>query len=167
MNMVIRQAERADVHTVSEILTEAELWLEKRGIPLWNIKDLSADSLIEGAEAEYYFLAEVEGQSAGTLRYTLEDSVVWPDACDGKSAFVHRIAVRRSYAGGKVSIAMLNWAVDRTKALGRYYLRLDCEISRTKLCRFYERFGFQYHSNRHVGPYHVARYEYMIPEKKT
>ena len=113
--MVIRQAERANVHTVSEILTKAELWLEKRGIPLWNIKDLSADSLIEGAEAEYYFLAEVEGQSAGTLRYTLEDSVVWPDACDGKSAFVHRIAVRRSYAGGKVSIAMLNWAVDRQK----------------------------------------------------
>jgi GNAT superfamily N-acetyltransferase len=167
MNIVIRQAEIADMQSVSAILTEAALWLGKCGIPLWNVRDLSVECLNEDVAAGCYFLAEVEGQSAGTLRYALEDTVSWPDARDGESAFIHRVAVRRDYAGGTVSTALLKWAVDRTKALSRQYLRLDCEISRIKLRRFYERFGFQYHSDLHVGQYHVARYEYAIPEKKT
>jgi GNAT superfamily N-acetyltransferase len=83
---------------------------------------------------------------------------------EGESAFVHRMAVRREYAGGAVSTALLTWAVDRTRALGRRYLRLDCDASRPKLRLVYERFGFQYHSDRHVGPYHVARYEYAVPK---
>ncbi len=167
MNLIVRQAGITDVEIVSEILIEAELWLEKQGIPLWNIQDLSVECLNEDVAAGCYFLAEENGQPAGTFRYTMEDPVSWPDAIDGESAFVHRIAVRRIYAGGTVSTAMLKWAVDRTKALGRQYLRLDCEASRTKLRRFYEQFGFQYHSDRHVGPYHIVRYEYAIPEKKT
>ena len=108
---IIRQAEIADVQSVSAILTKAALWLEKRDIPLWNVRDLSVECLNEDVAAGCYFLAEVEGQSTGTLRFTLEDPVVWPDVCDGESAFIHRIAVRRDYAGGMVSIAMLNSAV--------------------------------------------------------
>jgi GNAT superfamily N-acetyltransferase len=166
MNIIIRQAEIADVQSVSAILTEAELWLEEQSIPLWSVQDLTVECLNEDVAAGCYFLAEEKGQPAGTFRYTMEDPVSWPDARDGESAFIHRVAVRRHYADGTVSTAMLHWAVDRTKTLGRQYLRLDCEASRTKLRQFYERFGFQYHSDKYIGPYHVARYEYAIPEKR-
>ena len=162
MNIVIRHAEINDVHAVSEILIEAASWLEKNGIPLWNVYDLSEERLHEDVASGLYFLAEVDGKAIGTFKYTMVDPLCWPDANDGESAFVHRVAVRRDYAGGMVSTAMLNWAVDQTKELGRRSLRLDCEISRNKLRIIYERFGFQYHSDKHVGQYHVARYEYVI-----
>ena len=83
-----------------------------------------------------------------------------------ESAFVHRFAVRRQHAGGKVSTVLLQWALSRTAALGRQYLRLDCEAARPKLRRVYERFGFQYHSDRQVGPHLLARWEYPIAENR-
>jgi len=167
MNILIRQAGIADVHTVSEILIEAESWLEKRDIPLWNVNDLSVESLLEDVTSGFYILAEANGKSAGTFKFVMMDPLCWPDVNDDESAFVHRVAVRREYAGGIVSTAMLKWAIDRARALGRCYLRLDCEISRTKLRKIYEQFGFQYHSDKHVGSYHVARYQYNILKMAT
>jgi GNAT superfamily N-acetyltransferase len=80
------------------------------------------------------------------------------------SAFVHRLAVRRRFAGGEVSSALLLWAIARTHALGRRYLRLDCEASRERLRAVYERIGFRFHSDKQVGPYFVARYEYDVTQ---
>jgi hypothetical protein len=167
MNIVIRQAEVADVCTVSEILIEAASWLEKRGIPLWSVDDLSEERLHEDVASGFYILAEANGQPAGTLKYTMSDPQIWSDVNEDESAFVHRVAVRRDYACGMISTVMLKWAVDRTRVLGRRFLRLDCEISRNKLRNIYERFGFQYHSDKRVGPYHVARYQYNILKMAT
>lgn len=166
-NIIIRQAGIADLHFVSEILIEAASWLEKRGMPLWNIRDLSEESLREDVASGSYVLAEADGMMVGTLKFTMADPIVWPDVHDGNSTFVHRVAVRRNYSGGTVSTALLNWAVDYTRALGRSYLRLDCEISRNKLRNIYEQYGFHYHSDKHIGPYHVARYQYNILKMTT
>jgi GNAT superfamily N-acetyltransferase len=70
--------------------------------------------------------------------------------------------VARRFKGQGVSTALLTWAVEHARALGRRYVRLDCDHSRPKLRELYERFGFQFHSYRQVGPYYVARYEYPL-----
>ena len=85
-----------------------------------------------------------------------------PTSLQSDAAYVHRLAVRRQYAGGHVSSTLLSWAVERTRALGRPFLRLDCEASRPRLRAVYERFGFQHHSDLQVGPYFVARYQLAI-----
>ena len=167
MSIAVRQAWLADVHAVSSILTEAASWLERRGIPLWKVQDVSVERLREDVAAGFYVLAEANGQAAGTLKYQLEDPFFWPDVRAGESAFVHHVAVQRDCAGGTTSVALLRWAVDRTEALGRRRLRLDCDASRTKSREVYERFGFHFHSEKRVGSYNVARYEYAIPEKAT
>lgn len=158
----VRFATQADVHVVSAILTEAAAWLDERGIPLWNVRDVSVEQIREDVTSGLFILAEANGQAAGTLKYQMEDPVFWPDVRDGDSAFVHKVAVARPFAGGMVSAALLKLSVDHTKALGRRYVRLDCDASRLKLRQVYERFGFQYHSDKRVGPYHVARYEYHV-----
>jgi GNAT superfamily N-acetyltransferase len=96
------------------------------------------------------------------MKFQLDDPLFWPDASQGEAAYVHRLAVRRRYAGSGLSTELLRWAVDRTRALGRLYLRLDCAASRPRLRAIYERFGFRYHSDRQVGPYLVSRYEYDV-----
>ena len=167
MKTTIRQAERADVESVSEILTEAAAWLEELGDQLWTLDELLPEQILDDVCRGLYFLAEHDGLAVGTLRYQLEDELYWPDVPPDESAFVHRVAVRRQYAGGKTSTELLQWAVARTAALGRPYLRLDCEAARPKLREVYERFGFRYHSDRQVGPHYVARYEYPIAGEET
>lgn len=157
-----RQAELADVELVREILLEAEYWLRAMGEPLWRDDELSVDAISSDVEAGSYYVAECDGIAAGTLRFQLSDEETWPDVREGESAFLHRLAVRRSHAGGEVSGALLRWAADRTAALGRRKLRLDCVASRPKLRALYERFGFHYHSSKQVGPDLVARYELTL-----
>ncbi|HEY9735297.1 MAG TPA: GNAT family N-acetyltransferase, partial [Trichocoleus sp.] len=58
--------------------------------------------------------------------------------------------------------ALMQWAVEHSRELGKRYLRLDCAADRSRLRQLYEKFGFRHHSDRQVGPYYVARYEYEV-----
>jgi len=162
MRPSIRQAKPRDAKRVSSILREAAQWLEQTGRPMWRDDELLPARIVADVDAGLFFVAEWDGQAAGVVKFQLEDSLFWPDVPPGKSAFVHRLAVKRQFAGRGVSSALLCWAVERARTLGKNYLRLDCEASRPQLRAVYERFGFRHHSDRQVGPYFVSRYEYDV-----
>jgi GNAT superfamily N-acetyltransferase len=129
---------------------------------LWKENELTSEIVGADVTVGLYFIAECDGEAAGTVRFQLEDTVFWPDDPRPDAAYIHRLAVRRRYAGTGLSSAILSWAVERTRGLGRKFLRLDCEASRPRLRHLYESFGFVHHSDRQVGPYFVARYEYDV-----
>lgn len=162
MQIIIRQATTQDTATICEILSGAARWLEQSGITMWRDDELLPSRVAADVEAQTFFVAECEDEIAGVIKFQLEDAVFWPDVPPGESTFVHRLAIRRKFAGGQISSALLGWAVERARSLGKKYLRLDCEVSRKKLRAVYERFGFVHHSNRQVGPYFVSRYQYEI-----
>jgi GNAT superfamily N-acetyltransferase len=162
MDPSVRQATGQDTDTVVEILREAARWLEERGTPMWRDGELVPARLAEDIEAGLLFIADCGRDAAGVVKFQLEDEQFWPDVAPNESAFVHRLAVRRKFAGGTVSSALLRWSVARARSLGKSYLRLDCEASRARLRAVYEKFGFTHHSDRHVGPYFVSRYEYLL-----
>jgi GNAT superfamily N-acetyltransferase len=160
--MSIRQASAADAAVVEEILVEASTWVDALGVVMWEEGELVPERIAAECAAGQFFIAYVDGDPAGVIRFQLEDRLFWPDLPQSESAFVHRLAVRRRYKGQGVSTALLRWAVDQARALGKRHLRLDCDESRPKLRALYEGFGFQLHSFRQVGAYYVARYEYPI-----
>jgi GNAT superfamily N-acetyltransferase len=167
MDPSIRQARPQDAQSVIAILGEAAQWLEQCGMGMWREDELLPARLIADVEAGLFLVADWKGKAAGVVKFQLEDSLFWPDVPQGQSAFVHRLAVRREFAGGRVSAALLRWAVERARSLGRDYLRLDCEASRLRLRAVYERFGFRHHSDRQVGPYFVSRYEYVVTGRQA
>ena len=157
--LVVRQASANDSILVSEILAEVSRWLDERGTPMWKADELASNQVDADIDAGLFFVGEFRGQSACVVKFQLEDHLFWPDIPQGESAFIHRLAIRRRFAGGEVSTALLRWAARRAHAIGRSFLRLDCEASRPRLRAIYERFGFVHHSDRQVGPYFVSRYE--------
>lgn len=162
MDVTIRQATSHDLDVVSGILLEAVHWLADTGKPMWREEEIVPARIASYANAGVLFIADCDGEVAGTMRFELQDPIVWPDVPHDDSTFVHRLAVRRKFAGGAVSSALLRWAVERTRSLGRRHLRLDCDATRPRLRAIYERFGFTHHSNIHIGPYFDARYEYDV-----
>jgi GNAT superfamily N-acetyltransferase len=160
----IRQATGLDSGTVADILSEAARWLDQSGISMWRADELLPANVTADVDAGLFFIAECNGAAAGVVKFQLTDMLFWPDVLQGQSAFVHRLAVKRQFAGGGVSSALLRWAVERARSLGRAYLRLDCEASRPRLRAIYERFGFVHHSDRQVDPYLVSRYEYRVAQ---
>ena len=158
----IRQATAADVDLVADVLGEVSDWLARQGDVMWDVGELAPERIAEETAAGQFFVAERGGSAAGVIRFQLDDQLFWPELTDGRSAFVHRLAVRRTFAGSGVSHALPTWSVDHARRLGKQWLRLDCDHQRTKLRSVYERFGFRLHSYRQVGPYYVARYEYPL-----
>jgi len=154
----VRQASPSDIQTIVAILSEAAAWLQQRGMGMWRTNELAAERIADDVTHGLFYVAEV-GAPVGTIKFQLADTEFWPDVPGGDSAFVHRLAVRRAFAGKGISTALLTWAAQQAVASGRRFLRLDCEASRTTLRAVYERFGFRHHSDRQVGPYFVSRYE--------
>jgi GNAT superfamily N-acetyltransferase len=159
---IIRQARPADAAAIQRMLEDAARWVDALGVVMWDEGELAPDRVEREIAAGQFYLAEIDGDAAGAVRFQLEDELFWPDLAEPDSAFIHRLVVRRRYKGGGVSTALLSWAVSHTRAIGRRYLRLDCDASRPKVRAVYERFGFQFHSFRQVETYYVARYEYAV-----
>ena len=160
LRTTIRHAAAADAPALVETLVEAADWvMQLDGTTMWVEGELEEDRVRSEVESGMFVVAEVEGQVVGAIRFQLEDRLFWPDLDGTDSAFVHRLAVRRAYAGRGISTMLLRWAVDRARSLGKRYLRLDCDADRSRLRALYEGFGFRLHSYRQVGAYYVSRYE--------
>jgi len=163
MTVEIRQAQSCDAAIVEAMLVEASRWVDALGEVMWDTGELAPERIATETAAGQFYLAIADGELAGAIRFQLEDTLFWPDLPpDHTSAFVHRLVVRRRYKGQGISTALLQWALDHARALGRSHLRLDCDKSRPKLMALYEGFGFQFHSFRQVGPYYVARYQWPL-----
>lgn len=159
---IIRRASPAEAGIVSAILTEAAQWLTEKGEPLWKAGELSPEAIATDVTDGLFYLAWIKGDAAGVFKMQDEDQLFWPDVPQREAIYLHRIAVRRHYAGGKLVDAMIDFARHATAAADRPFLRLDCVASRNKLCDVYEKRGFVKHSERQVGPYFVARYQQEV-----
>ena len=153
--IAITPAEKGDEAVASAIVREAAIWLAATGREMWGPEDYT----IEAGEV---YLAKVDDEPVGVMILQWEDPYYWPDVPSGESAFVHRLAVRRSVAGKGVSHALLEWAKRSARGAGRKYLRLDCDPERPRLCAFYESAGFVRHSVTTIEGYVVVRYQMVL-----
>lgn len=160
--MHIEQALPTEAATVAAVLSEAAQWLATEGRPLWSATDVGLERVQRDTDAGRYFIARENGEVAGVVRIDMEDPFFWPEIEPGSSAFVHKLAVRRSWGGKGVSTTLLTFARERTRSLGRPYLRLDCVADRQALRTLYEGFGFVLHSVIQKGNGFFARYELRI-----
>src|SRR5262247_1605206 len=119
-SLLIRQATSADADAIVETLAEAARWVEELdGTIMWVEGELDEECVRAEADRGMFVVGEVDGGVAGAMRFQLEDRLFWPDLDAADSAFVHRLAVRRAFAGQGVSTALLEWAVDRARLLDR------------------------------------------------
>jgi GNAT superfamily N-acetyltransferase len=160
--MHIEQAQKDDANAIASILQEAAKWLADTGRALWIPSEVSLERTLRDTEAGNFFVARMGEEMVGVMRFELEDPYFWPEIETKTSTFVHKLAVRRSSAGKGVSTALLAFARERTRSLGRPHLRLDCVADRQSLRAFYERTGFALHSIVVKGTLTFARYELAV-----
>lgn len=160
--ITVRQALAGEAAMIQGMLEEAAAWVDALGVVMWDEDELAPESVDREVAAGLFFIADVDGEAAGAVRFQLADQLFWPDLTGDHSAFIHRLVVRRRYKGHGVSAALMRWAASHARALGKRWLRLDCDADRPKLRTLYEGFGFRFHSFRQVGSYYVARYEYQL-----
>lgn len=137
----IRNIREGEIGLVSSILEEAALWLQSTGREMWNEQQYSVAGLLQAYPDADMVLCLIDEEAVGTMVLQEEDKLLWPNHHE-PSLYLHKLAVKRQYAGTGLSEAMVGWAKKQGSLQGKRYLRLDCAADRPRLCAFYERQGF-------------------------
>ena len=155
-------AHPSDAAGIAAVLREAAQWLIDQQRPLWAVSDFSDESVQRDVSGGFYVAAKVDAAVVGVVRFQREDLSFWPDAEPGTSAFLHKLAVRRAWAGQGVSAALLAFSREHARSLGLRYLRLDCVADRQPLRMLYEGFGVTLHDCVWKGRREFARYQIVL-----
>ena len=137
MEIEIRRASLDRVGEVTDILAEATAWIRTLGVVQWPDR-FAASTIAAVAEHGDLYLVTAGGQTVGTVTLQWSDPVFWGDRHD--AGFLHRLAIRRAYAG--LGRKVIEWADGEVATRGRSYLCLDAMSANVRLKRYYEDLGF-------------------------
>src|SRR5580765_5474695 len=129
---VLVRTDEGGLPAVFEVLDDAARWLASIGHEAWPVGSfLAADTrerrqVIDALEFGELYLATVDGEPAATMSLFDRDERFWPGA-PRDALYVHKLAVRRRFAGFGLGGAVLGWVEDRARSRGKPYLRLDTD----------------------------------------
>ncbi|MCS7463988.1 GNAT family N-acetyltransferase [Paenibacillus doosanensis] len=147
--------------TFASILEEGAFWLADRGAAMWTKRQVTAESIAAAYGREGLYVAYVNGQAAGAVIVQAGLDGGQPDGPQADALRLHKLCVRRAYAGTGLSRRIVGWTIAYAREKGLRRVRLDCAADRPKLCAFYESLGFRKAGETLVlGKYPTAFYEY-------
>jgi GNAT superfamily N-acetyltransferase len=142
------------------ILDEATAFVATLGYEQWPVP-FPPEELAQRIDSGELYLVEVDGEPAATLTLLWHDPFFWgerpPDA-----AYVHKLAIRRRFAGRRLGVAIVEWAEREAATAGRSFIRLDCMRDNPGIRAYYERPGFEVRGDRDDPRFPAALYERPI-----
>lgn len=141
-DLTFRQASREDLQQVVSVLSEAAKWAKSRGIERWWPVPFPEDWVRRGFERGEVVVLELGPRLVGTFTLTRDDPIMWGEQ-PPIAGYVHRIAIRREFAGQGLGRQILDWAAAQVRSWGRSKLRLDCLATNESLVRYYLSQGFR------------------------
>lgn len=161
--------ERIGLNKIDEflsILKELAIWLKENDKEMWNIDKLEKEEFIASNNNSELYVCYVDDEAAGTFILQEQDEFMWQNIIEGESIFLHKLGVRRKYAGKGISKYILEWAKKQTEERNKKFLRLDCYADREYLCNLYESSGFKRVGDiLMLGEDYAALYEYEVEKK--
>lgn len=141
MSIVVRFAQEGDADDMVSIFAEAALLQRRLSTLFWDANDIDHSYVRRLIAAGEAVIAHADGEAVGIMALQWRDLLFWPDRDDGAAGYIHRLAVRRAWAGGRVTTPLLAFADSEARARAKSFLRLDC-APLPRLCAVYERAGF-------------------------
>lgn len=147
--ITVVQAQPSDLAVMTEILEEAALWIESLDIDQWRPGYFFATSsqkrMAENIRDGEVYLVLCDEQVIGTITVQVGSAIdeeLWDHDTLNEALYIHRLAIRRRFAGHGLGYMLMHWAEHLAKQAGKTYLRLDCMADNAALCAYYERDGF-------------------------
>lgn len=129
--------------TFLSILREVGQWLVESGQTLWNIDTLTATHLFDDYTWDNCYVMYADGEPAATFILQWEDPLYFPEVPDHTAGFIHKVAIRRKFAGQNLFEGMLDFCRSACIQRGIHQIQLETDATRPSLMRFYERYGFE------------------------
>jgi ribosomal protein S18 acetylase RimI-like enzyme len=148
------------MHLTTLIINEVSDWCDESGYPMWQKDDLKVAQLFKGISSENSYVGYLNERPAAAMILQWADDIMWPGFRE-PSGYLHKLCVRRPYAGMGLSKKMVRSAVEICCEKNLKHLRLDTYADSQKLCDLYYSLGFS-----EVGERFINERRYLLFEMK-
>jgi ribosomal protein S18 acetylase RimI-like enzyme len=144
------------------IMNEVAKWCIESDLNMWKLEVLTREKLIKNITEENFCIGKINGEAAASMILQWYDPYFWPNLKENESGFIHKLCVRRKFAGMNLSKKMIDYAMNECRKKGISYLRLDTDGDNSKLCELYEGLGFIKVDTRKLRLKNYALYELKL-----
>jgi ribosomal protein S18 acetylase RimI-like enzyme len=90
---------------------------------------------------EFFFIVNQKQHTMGVVRVSNDDVLYWGQMND-KAKYIHSLIVKEEFSGLKLGTAVIKKIKEEAILDNVEYLRLDCDCTNKKLCKYYIDHGF-------------------------
>lgn len=134
---------KGDVDTAINIMKEVAVWGRSIGLNVWKDEHLTRERLMANVLKDDFYVGKISGNNACCMILQWCDTFFWPSSKETEAGYVHKLCVRREYAGMGLPGKMIEYATEECKRRNIKYLRLDTGWTNEKLCSLYKSLGFE------------------------
>lgn len=147
--MRVEPAQPDDLAAVHAAYADARsIQRERGGVPWPEFTDAAILTEVHAG----HLLRVLEGDTlVGIFSVAHEDPAIWGDDERGEHIYLHRIARAAACPGHGLLDAVLAWARNQCRTLGRAGLRMDTWASNAALIAYYQRHGFRLVARRRLA----------------
>ena len=147
MRFLLENAKSNDLEIAIELLQSAALTLAKKNISQWDYwMHPPLEKIIwlkEGFKRkEFYLIKTSIGKLIGMVRIMNKDLIYWGEMND-KAIYVHSLIIKEEFKGLEIGQKVIDEIKEKAKKKDIRLIRLDCDNSNKKLCKYYENIGFK------------------------
>lgn len=126
------------------VMREVALWGRQKGYRVWPDEWLTPEELLtKDALPENFCIGTIEGKTACAFLLQWTDSEYWPDAPACEAAYLHKLCVRRAFAGKGMTGLVVNAVRAECRRRGVRYIRLDTALDEQTVRKIYLKAGFK------------------------
>lgn len=140
-------AHTADVEPIAAVLAEAAAWMRVHQASAWAAHEIDASFVAARIAAGEMVVARRQASVGGVCTLARQDPEFWPEDAPGAAAYLHKLAVPRAFAGGKVTPKIIGWCAETARGWDSRALKLDCH---PELSGHYQRLGFTKMDRRRI-----------------
>lgn len=126
------------------IMREVASWGRSKGLRVWLDEWLTKDLLVtEEADENAFCVGYSDGIPSCTMILQWEDKKWWPRSKKYEAAYIHKLCVRRDFAGQGLPQLCLDYAIEACKKHQAKFIRLDTGWDEETMKELYLSLGFK------------------------
>lgn len=133
-----------EVDNAISVMREVADWGREKGYRVWPDEWLRKEELLTpDAQPENFCIGILNGEIACAFILQWADTDYWPNAPKYESAYLHKLCVRRKYAGMNVTRLVTEAVQAECRKHGVRYIRLDTALDEKAVRKIYLNIGYK------------------------
>lgn len=125
-------------------MKEVASWGREKGYRVWPDEWLEPEELLsDDVQPENFCIGSIEGETACGFILQWSDSEYWPNAPMYEAAYLHKLCVRRKFAGMGMTKLVIDAVREECRKHGARYIRLDTGLDEKVVRKIYLNAGFK------------------------